>query len=881
MRLRSGIAVTIVILLLAVCSTSSAFGLKTHIWIGQRLLNEVQSSCRVTIADALTSINTEVCNSIRAHPGAFLSGVLGPDAFPDLITGQVTTHPGIEGDWTTGDWLSHMYSRASSGRDLAFAAGYVVHAASDVFAHTYVNAYAGDIFILNDERAVERRHFVLEKYIDAKLPGYSFDPSSLAPPADYLRDKLLHDGSASRQARKSGIALHIAAMEGIYRNVGDLEKNLDNLEKDAGKVIGQIVATMIDVNARIATGEPQLASAKATLEANKGRLLVEQKAYDEAYKLFKSAADAVDANKGLINSKALEAKVASEAADTAKKIADEATATAANLSNQGIDLQSQLDQTARTILVKSCNTVVRDGACRAVCFFCGSICEKISEKVCKTVDEVNSVWTNLSDQVNSAKKAANDATARAAQEAGTAATETAKATAALQAKVAAESLTAGLEGTRVAAKAAHDVAAARLKVERDATELAQKKADELVDEIKKLRETLVDSEAIKSAITELVTSSNILSFYAKNWRHGMDRAGSEFILASSRVSQGMLKGRSQFVSTYLEWWKCYGHAYTPVPPQFGQAVCAYEDFLSKMQNEVDKLVGRILPPPFNALFVRYEQLKTDIKTEVANKVGDAGLEFAKLVAPDATTADFIELLVKPENATAAKLNEVYSVVADAGGKKLLVFESMTKLIDVDLHLRNDQLDSEAFAALVNALVLSKIALMDTNALKGLVWVLGGDPSAITPADGNGRYSILSNMVRSIDGNHQWQAYGLPYPRTGEPPQPSDAERRRYGYGPKGDRPGLDFFNKPDLRSTIFPVIFKGPMSGSLSQHPGMASYPFKDCAANPFPVAFSPDGVAAPSDLTCDKASKIAVRPERSLWRRALNRLRLNPYDPW
>lgn len=130
-------------LVLATSCNVQAFGLKTHLWIGHQLLSEIHTLCRVDIVGVPIGVDPQVCQSLQSHPDAFLSGVLGPDAYPDVITGQVTAHPGIKGDWQTSDWLLHIYSKANSVPDLAFAAGYLVHAASDAFTHTYVNFLCG------------------------------------------------------------------------------------------------------------------------------------------------------------------------------------------------------------------------------------------------------------------------------------------------------------------------------------------------------------------------------------------------------------------------------------------------------------------------------------------------------------------------------------------------------------------------------------------------------------------------------------------------------------------------------------------------------------------------------------------------------------------
>ena len=78
----------------------------------------------------------------------------------------MTTHPGVDGGWTTERWLRKIVKELQAPDEIAFAYGFIGHASGDIFAHTFVNQYAGDIFVLTDkETQVELRHFSLEKYI--------------------------------------------------------------------------------------------------------------------------------------------------------------------------------------------------------------------------------------------------------------------------------------------------------------------------------------------------------------------------------------------------------------------------------------------------------------------------------------------------------------------------------------------------------------------------------------------------------------------------------------------------------------------------------------------------------------------------------------------
>ncbi|MFC6755314.1 hypothetical protein, partial [Halorubrum tibetense] len=113
----------------------------------------------------------------------------------------------------------------------AYVYGYLGHAASDVFAHTYVNQYAGDAFDLWDETRVERRHMALEGYISSKLPplrnhqgdaiGTAADQLNLNGPVSLAVKQLFLEGDSVRQQYgSSAFGGHLAALM-HYRNAID------------------------------------------------------------------------------------------------------------------------------------------------------------------------------------------------------------------------------------------------------------------------------------------------------------------------------------------------------------------------------------------------------------------------------------------------------------------------------------------------------------------------------------------------------------------------------------------------------------------------------------------------------------------------------------
>jgi len=110
--------------------------------------------------------------AIRDFPHQFKAGAIGPDAFPDILTGQMGIHPDNSSHHISisNDWLEHVLEagrKTNRQQSRAFAAGFLVHAAGDLFGHTFINDYAGGTFRLGENAL---KHFVLESYIDSRTP---------------------------------------------------------------------------------------------------------------------------------------------------------------------------------------------------------------------------------------------------------------------------------------------------------------------------------------------------------------------------------------------------------------------------------------------------------------------------------------------------------------------------------------------------------------------------------------------------------------------------------------------------------------------------------------------------------------------------------------
>jgi hypothetical protein len=171
---------------------AQAFGLRTHLYIADQIHQDL-ADCRLSLPGGATAAPPpDVCRAISAQRGAFLAGALGPDAFPDLLVGQVYVHPGTADGRQAADWLERVLRLAKTDREIAYAYGQMIHASGDIFAHTYVNNYAGDVFELTARfhKDVEERHFLLEKYIDQRL-AYDAPIDRLDVPARLLVEAMV------------------------------------------------------------------------------------------------------------------------------------------------------------------------------------------------------------------------------------------------------------------------------------------------------------------------------------------------------------------------------------------------------------------------------------------------------------------------------------------------------------------------------------------------------------------------------------------------------------------------------------------------------------------------------------------------------------------
>ncbi|MFK8183069.1 MAG: hypothetical protein AB8B99_06815 [Phormidesmis sp.] len=167
--------------LLVTAQPAYAWKPNTHVYLAEEALKDAVDDCKISIFKTdygqqtklvpigQYAVATDLCNALQNNPQQYRAGLLGPDAYPDLLTGQRIIHAEVSRPGGSNAWLEHLWQMQppNNGPVQAFTLGYLTHAAGDMYAHTLVNNYAGGPFAIG-QNAV--RHVVLEGYIGKRTP---------------------------------------------------------------------------------------------------------------------------------------------------------------------------------------------------------------------------------------------------------------------------------------------------------------------------------------------------------------------------------------------------------------------------------------------------------------------------------------------------------------------------------------------------------------------------------------------------------------------------------------------------------------------------------------------------------------------------------------
>jgi hypothetical protein len=175
----------------------------THVYLAEQALKDAKDDGKVTIdrVDYETGrvigeigtypVDPKILTALNDYPAQYRAGVLGPDAYPDILTGQQVIHPDTNSEGSNG-WLTYLWRKSNESQSQAikaFTTGYLTHAAGDMYGHTFVNNFTGGAFTITPpSNAV--KHVLLEGYIDKLVPRPSYD-ASISEVEDFIYQNMI------------------------------------------------------------------------------------------------------------------------------------------------------------------------------------------------------------------------------------------------------------------------------------------------------------------------------------------------------------------------------------------------------------------------------------------------------------------------------------------------------------------------------------------------------------------------------------------------------------------------------------------------------------------------------------------------------------------
>jgi hypothetical protein len=216
-----------VIILIQSTSSVHAFKPKTHLYLALNSIEAIlQGNDYVYIKGRKYFVDPEIADAIRSYPSFYLGGVVGPDGFPDLTFGQIIFHPDRKCDYSENnngacigntltwsyEWLNFLFEKKDSFRGekrkqiLSFIYGFLTHASGDMWAHTFVNQYAGGSWPenLNSQPNINiaLRHVLVEGLIGKYTPDIKSTINSMGgiqAPTDFIYEFLINSDFSKQQ----------------------------------------------------------------------------------------------------------------------------------------------------------------------------------------------------------------------------------------------------------------------------------------------------------------------------------------------------------------------------------------------------------------------------------------------------------------------------------------------------------------------------------------------------------------------------------------------------------------------------------------------------------------------------------------------------------
>ncbi len=853
--------ITAVIFSLLLLQPTYAFKLDTHVWVGQQVLDDIQDG-KLTIGEfGEFTVTPEKVSALKNYPKSYLYGNIGPDGFPDLFGGQMNVHPG-DGDnlgsglWSTSEWFKHILSNKPLNKDLAFSLGYISHGAADFWAHSYVNTYSGKVFNLTDgEVESEIRHLSLEGYLNKLTPtttrtmsggtikqvkglellnSYAFNGEAL--PYGFIAKELMLNDNVADQYLKSGM-LHLAPIKPLKDSVIAFKEFVNTLRNSKlvllGKVIDEIVPVVSDINE---------VSADATVRV-------------------------CNAVSDLIGTGIVSGSGSSGGGGWLKKnIKKIANPFNDPVTNAIIDTSVAITDSSISLTKKSFDLI----GSSAQCFYSVVTGNDDKKEKFYTITSEQFAIVGIDPIIPIKFKQARTVTLSSASSCD-------DAVLAIQ-----DSATIVLNGVKEFVEAARidDLIALEksiLDLQKDlvgvSIDILESTTAESIAIHNKITQRVVDSldlacrnietyQEIGGAVADEAAPFVINYFYAaysgdtdglyteylyqylKLYEQGVDLASEKYLQTSFEIVNTLMdpvidpnKSKTDKISEHINTFMFCGFPmYVGAPPALTGVACeaqggvtrliALKDKMSKLSAKLDITgIQAAINEKEAELQARVDELKREYEIKLLEKLND-----------DLDIVQLLKFVRAAQDDPTLALTSAFST----SGNGLIIVPDIIERVNKDTASNGSAFDPNNFAAAYNAVMLSKLSLLDASELNKLVSIAtqnitGGVPPLFDEQDIS--YNILLDSIRTIDGSHQWLGESISYTQLPYQPSPSNNS-----YSIAIDDKGFSIYQNPITRTALFSQIFKGPLVPGVEtpESGGFTSvlnsdYPYEVCATNLYP----------------------------------------------
>lgn len=891
------------LILFLTSSMAYAFKVDTHVWVGQQVINDLEDDgkLRFNLDGTIVNIDVsdEVISAILDHKQVYLIGNVGPDAAPDVVAGQSAVHPGVtdsEGNvigWETSEWLEHLLN-VSEGSDIgrAYTYGYLAHAAADVFAHTYVNQYAGDVFNLKDEFLVEQRHFVLESFVGNYTPalknslgeylGQPWEQLQMEDElAEFLRGSLIYNDEVQDQYWKMPTTKHLAAYYRFRKEISSVAE--DTIWHEIDKAVVIIVAAFFDVELTPDQADLLVNAAQPAIDYLNGdvpdslqkldsELFNRAQKYEElgfervgmaTAKAQSALQDILSTKKNIddqfleLNSRLMDlsCSVVDESlkllAGTVRSV-DELVGPSGILDPLGIHdaVSSELIDVAERLLDPNpFNWLTGSSSSDSVDSFTGTwgeYTQLLAERFAMYVAfQTNSYASGYSIFLPRAIETVEQYYADVTPPDGVftittsgylslfSVSSTDNNSRVVFQELGFQQLCLGMNNIFDGAASSH------LKVLHQLEDRILEQQGDLIESMADLRSETIQAMTAARKIQDLVidfmqvASADVspIQSILRGWVDDVDFAMIEYVKATNQAMVNTMNKDASAVEPIVTWFGCYQLQIIGIPSSVSG--CEFRDSLTQFKEAIEDII--LVVDEATSAGVALGLPSSSDLMELQDKLIDEVVDQLKEEVSDQLVdilplevQEIIELL--DTEVDDILLKQFFTKEEDVSNAKgLVMIPDIAERVKAEMRITESAFDPDKYAVAHNAVVLAKLALLGKYDFEELASAAGSSDYL--------QYMSFDNLVAqaftNIDGNHQWMETPPPMPNSlNIYPVVDFSYSSEQGFIPW----------KGDMRDKLFRKLFIGPLSPGIDS-PSLigksvilnSDYPYKVCSAYPFP----------------------------------------------